>query len=111
MAITGGNDRDFYLSLTILRPGAHTAFTERELTIGRRPRVPRGPTPMNINIIPTPTRSFPQPRPAFRVVCAWCEQDMPESRTSQPLTGTSHGICPSCALRHFGVRLTEPFAV
>jgi hypothetical protein len=44
-------------------------------------------------------------RPAFRVVCAWCEQDIESAPPAPGLTGTSHGICAACALRHFGLDL------
>jgi hypothetical protein len=55
---------------------------------------------------PIPQCSPSSQRPAFRVVCAWCEQPIegttPDAST---LTGTSHGICPPCARRHFGLDL------
>jgi hypothetical protein len=44
-------------------------------------------------------------RPVFRVLCAWCEQLLEPATTTAGLTGTSHGICSPCALRHFGLDL------
>jgi len=68
-----------------------------------------------MNATPNFIRSLSTPgshsRPVFRVICAWCEQDMAASPAAQALTSTSHGICPSCALQHFGLRLEAPDTV
>jgi hypothetical protein len=44
-------------------------------------------------------------RPAFRVICAWCQQDIEGTQPAENLTGDSHGICAPCARRHFGCEL------
>ncbi len=51
--------------------------------------------------------SLPGSRPAFRVLCAWCEQPIKQSKaaTTAALSRTSHGICKPCALLHFGLNL------
>jgi hypothetical protein len=55
---------------------------------------------------PLSQSSFPPGRPAIRVLCAWCDQDIPQTKpAAAPLTATSHGICKPCALRHFGFEL------
>jgi len=53
-----------------------------------------------------PQCSLSGSRPAFRVVCAWCEQSIEQAKpVGASLSGTSHGICAPCARRHFGVDL------
>jgi len=68
-----------------------------------------------MNATPNLIRSLSAPgsnsRPAFRVICAWCQQELAAAPAPQALTGTSHGICPSCALQHFGLRLEAPDTV
>jgi hypothetical protein len=54
--------------------------------------------------------SLPGSRPAFRVLCAWCEQPIKQVKpaatvSTAALTRTSHGICKPCALLHFGFDL------
>jgi hypothetical protein len=58
-------------------------------------------------IVPrTPKNSRLVGRPAFRVLCAWCEEPIEQTRPAAgPLKGTSHGICAPCARRYFGLNL------
>jgi len=51
--------------------------------------------------------SLPGSRPAFRVLCAWCEQPIKQAKpaATTTLSRTSHGICKPCALLHFGLNL------
>jgi hypothetical protein len=44
-------------------------------------------------------------RPAFRILCAWCEQVIDKAQPAAGLSGASHGICLPCARRHFGLDL------
>jgi hypothetical protein len=44
-------------------------------------------------------------RPEFRVVCAWCEEELRPAPPGGKAAATSHGICPSCAARYFGLAL------
>jgi hypothetical protein len=53
---------------------------------------------------PPPT-AIASSRPAFRVICAWCEQPIESAKPATGLTMTSHGICAPCARRHFGLDL------
>ncbi|MEP6671924.1 MAG: hypothetical protein ABJF10_22370 [Chthoniobacter sp.] len=54
----------------------------------------------------TPQCSLPGGRPAFRVLCAWCEQPIEQTTpVAASLSGTSHGICAPCAQQHFGLDL------
>lgn len=59
---------------------------------------------------PAPQISLLGSRPAFRVLCAWCEQPIQKGMPtpSGTLTRTSHGICKPCALLHFGLDLDLP---
>ncbi len=54
-----------------------------------------------------PQSPLPGTRPVFRVLCAWCEEPIRQSRPSPTLSGTSHGICVPCARRHFGLELDQ----
>jgi len=58
---------------------------------------------MNLYLTSTPSDSGS--RPAFRVICAWCDQTIARDEQLSGLTADSHGICPPCARRHFGVNL------
>jgi hypothetical protein len=56
--------------------------------------------------LPIQPESSVASRPAFRVLCAWCEQTIErKSSADGSLTGNSHGICVPCAWQHFGVDL------
>jgi hypothetical protein len=55
--------------------------------------------------MPITQRPLPGSRPVFRVLCAWCEQPIPQAHSTATLSGTSHGICQPCARRHFGLEL------
>lgn len=63
-------------------------------------------------MIATPAQqmSLQGSRPAFRVLCAWCEQPIHQATpaATAALTRTSHGICKPCALQHFGLDLELP---
>jgi hypothetical protein len=60
---------------------------------------------MNSNASTAQNEASPNRRPAFRVVCAWCEQPLKSAKPATGLTATSHGICAPCARRHFGLDL------
>jgi hypothetical protein len=60
-----------------------------------------------MNAMPNLESSRVRSRPAFRVLCAWCEQTIECAKPSTGLTGTSHGICAPCARRHFGLDLVS----
>jgi hypothetical protein len=40
-----------------------------------------------------------------QIVCAWCDQVMRTLEPEHAFSTPSHGICPPCALEHFGIRL------
>jgi hypothetical protein len=63
------------------------------------------PHPMNANSNAPQNDASSDRRPGFRVLCAWCEQLLEPATSTAGLTGTSHGICAPCALRHFGLDL------
>jgi hypothetical protein len=65
---------------------------------------PAGHPNKMIAMSPSPS-SLANSRPAFRVLCAWCEQPIEQARPATGLTGTSHGICAPCARQHFGLDL------
>jgi hypothetical protein len=94
----------FYPSLTIFRAGAHTDLTVRVLILGRTCNQTAA-SPMNMIATQLPQCSRPASRPAFRVLCAWCEQPIEQATARERLTGNSHGICVPCARRYFGVEL------
>jgi hypothetical protein len=60
---------------------------------------------MNANASTQQNEASTSSRPVFRVLCAWCEQLLESATPAAGLTGTSHGICAPCALRHFGLDL------
>lgn len=61
-----------------------------------------------MNARQTPSYSRDSSRPVFRVLCAWCDQPIEQARRDAGLSGNSHGICASCARRHFGLDLESP---
>lgn len=62
--------------------------------------------PPNMIALPTQPKSSVNTRPAFRMLCAWCEQTIePKTPVIGSLTGDSHGICVPCARLHFGLDL------
>jgi len=63
--------------------------------------------PMNPH--PTSLSSDSASRPSFRVICAWCDQSIDHEPPASGLSADSHGICPPCARRHFGVILESVF--
>ncbi len=58
-----------------------------------------------MNTHPNHPRPETNPRPAFRVLCAWCDSTIESARPATGLTADSHGICGPCARRHFGFDL------
>lgn len=94
----------FYASLTILPAGAHTDLTRGVFAHARACDQHRGLL-SKMSAIQIPQHSFPDSRPVFRVVCAWCKQSIDGVPPPAGLTGDTHGICQPCARQHFGIEL------
>jgi hypothetical protein len=64
-----------------------------------------------MNTFPTSLPTLKVRRPAFRVICAWCQQDIRSVHPDEQLTADSHGICPPCARRYFEIDIERALAI
>lgn len=58
-----------------------------------------------MTLVAKPERPHHHLRPVLRVQCAWCGGVIEEKAGDGHEPGVSHGICPPCAQRFFGITL------